>query len=147
MATRSIWRPMKDEVVADQGAVTALHPLASEAGVEVLRQGGNAIDATVAMGFCLAVVEPMMSCIAGHGQMLVHMDSKTVALELATCRVVWYTASIACELPTIPRMGGPDSGRFKDRNAALIESVGSRWRSAHGVYGRRACDGRDRFGL
>ena len=83
MATRSIWRPAKDEVVAEQGTVASLHPLASEAGVEVLRQGGNAIDATVAMGFCLAVVEPMMSCIAGHGQMLAHMDGKTVTLDFS----------------------------------------------------------------
>lgn len=86
MSLRSIWRPIKDEVVADRGAVVASHPLAAEAGVAVLRGGGNAVDAAVAMGFCSAVVEPMSSCIAGHGQMLIHMtagDGTTVGLDFS----------------------------------------------------------------
>jgi gamma-glutamyltranspeptidase/glutathione hydrolase len=71
--TRSLWRPMKDEVVVDHAAVVTSHPLASEVGIKILHQGGNAVDAAVAIGFCLAVVEPMGSCIAGHGQMIIHM--------------------------------------------------------------------------
>jgi gamma-glutamyltranspeptidase/glutathione hydrolase len=83
MTTRSIWRPDKDEVVAEHGAVATAHPLAAQVGVEVLRQGGNAVDAAIATGFCLNVVEPWNSSIAGHGQMIVHMTStgKTVALD------------------------------------------------------------------
>lgn len=75
---------MKDEVIADQGAVATSDPLASEVGIEILRKGGNAVDAAVAIGFCLAVVEPMGSSIAGHGQMLIHLSEriqKTVALD------------------------------------------------------------------
>ena len=83
MALRSIWRPTKDEVVADNGAVASERPLTSEVGIDVLRKGGNAVDAAVAMGFCAAVVEPQSSCIAGHGQMLVHMDGKTIALDFS----------------------------------------------------------------
>ena len=83
MALRSVWRPWKDEVVADGGAVASERPLTSEVGIDVLRQGGNAVDAAVAMGFCAAVIEPQSSCVAGHGQMLVHMNGRTTALDFS----------------------------------------------------------------
>ena len=79
---RSIWRPIKDEVVSDLGAVVTSHPVASDVGIEVLSEGGNAVDAAVAMGFCLAVVEPWASSIAGHGQMLIHMTEQGASLAL-----------------------------------------------------------------
>jgi len=52
---------------ARRGIVTAPHHLASEAGVRVLREGGNAIEATIAMAATLAVVYPHMTSIGGDG--------------------------------------------------------------------------------
>lgn len=62
------WRPV---IMGRSGAVASNHPLATRAGYEALRAGGNAADAAVAVGAAIGVVEPNMSGVGGDGFFLV----------------------------------------------------------------------------
>ena len=67
---------------ARRGMVTSPHHLASAAGLRVLREGGNAIEATLAMGAMLAVVYPHMNALGGDGFWLIHRpDQDPIAID------------------------------------------------------------------
>src|SRR5947207_15826801 len=59
-------------VEGERGMVVSAQHEASEAGLQILRAGGNAIDAAVAVGYALAVVDPCCGNIGGGGFMLIH---------------------------------------------------------------------------
>ena len=77
-ATGRTERPLQQ---ARSYLVSAANPLAAEAGVEILKAGGTAVDAAIAVQLVLTLVEPQSSGLGG-GAVLVHWDAK--AQDLAT---------------------------------------------------------------
>src|SRR3954454_7440137 len=108
----------KEPVRAEHGMVVAQESLAADAGLNVLKSGGNAVDAAVAVGFALAVTHPVAGNIGGGGFMLVRMaDGKTDFLDFRECA---------------PAKASRDMYLDKDGNATKDSIFG--WRSS-GVPG------------
>lgn len=83
MSKRTQYNYRKSEAVSTKGMVAAMHPLAAEAGAEILEKGGNAIDAAAAIGFAVGVVEPYNSGLGGISVLVYHdaQSGKSIAFD------------------------------------------------------------------
>ncbi|HRJ14087.1 MAG TPA: gamma-glutamyltransferase [Saprospiraceae bacterium] len=118
---------------SQRGMVVAPHPLASAAGVEILKQGGNAIDAAVAVQWVMAVVYPRAGNVGGGGFMVIRLkDGATAAIDyrekapLAAHRDM-YLDSLGQVMPRLSQDGHLAAG-VPGTPAGLLE--------VHRKYGR-----------
>ncbi len=124
---------IEKEVLADSAAVVTAHPLATRVGVDILRNGGNAIDAAVAVQFALAVVYPQAGNIGGGGFLIYRdKDGKTAALDFrekapAAATETMYQDSAGTVLP--------NKSRFGIFACGVPGSVDGMW-EAHRKFGR-----------
>ena len=70
--------------IADGGMVSTAFPEATRAGVEMLENGGNAVDAACAAAFALGVCEPQASGVGGQTMAIIHTGGKTIAIDGST---------------------------------------------------------------
>ena len=101
---------LSTRAVSPEGAVATAHPLASEAAAQVLRDGGNAVDAAVAGALVLSVVEPQSSGLGGGGFALVWLARERRARVLDFREVAPAAASADMYtrpgLPPTPSLDG-----------------------------------------
>ncbi|MDP8939861.1 MAG: gamma-glutamyltransferase family protein [Actinomycetota bacterium] len=115
----------------ENGMVSSANPLATEAGLRVLADGGNAFDAAVAVAASLGVVEPMMSGIGGYGATVVYDAKSGETRFLGASSRVPGTLDASVFYPPTP-------GYFENRlGAAAISTPGAvnDWEALWEEYG------------
>src|SRR6478609_9683172 len=98
-------------VVAEHGMVVAQEKIAARLGADVLRRGGNAVDAAVATGFAMAVTYPRAGNIGGGGFMVIHSAERNTDVAID-----YRETAPAATTPTIflDADGKPDAAKSRD---------------------------------
>ena len=105
--------PAGETGAAPSGMVVSAHRLASQAGVEVLRRGGNAVDAAVAVGYALAVVYPVAGNLGGGGFMTIRLaDGRSTFLDFRETAPLAATERMYLDELGTPRAGASTLGHL-----------------------------------
>ena len=106
-------------VAAENGMVVSAQHLATEVGIEVLKRGGNAVDAAVAVGYALAVVYPAAGNLGGGGFMTIQLaDGRKTFLDFRE---------------TAPK--GATANMYLDKDGNVIAGLSTKGHLAVGVPG------------
>jgi gamma-glutamyltranspeptidase/glutathione hydrolase len=121
LAAAPAWAAAPPAVEAAGGMVVSAQRLASDAGVAMLARGGNAIDAAVAVGYALAVVNPCCGNIGGGGFMTLHLaDGRDRFLNFREIAPAAATADMYLDAARQPI---PDSSLYGTRAAGVPGTV------------------------
>ncbi|MCL4534250.1 MAG: gamma-glutamyltransferase [Bacteroidetes bacterium] len=118
------YRPV---VMGCNGMVCSGHPLASQAGIRLLQQGGNAVDAAIAVAAALNVVEPQSSGIGGDGFIMVYWRATNQVQVVNATGAAPFAAAREAYLPD----GIPMRGIRSVSTPGLVDG----WLEAHARYG------------
>ena len=134
--------PKVAPVFARHGMVVAQEQRAARIGVEVLKRGGNAVDAAVAVGFAMAVTYPRAGNIGGGGFMMIHLASRNEQFAIdyretapaATTRDMYLDAKRRARSEEVcassaRRSASPARSRASRWRTGNTARANSRWRS------------------
>ncbi len=122
-AMTSVTPPAAAQQSYSGGLVVADHPVAAQAGLEVLEQGGNAVDAAVATSFCLSVVRPYSCGIGGGGFMIVNLPAHNGAPKVTTALNYRETAPRSVQPDHFEKLGDSLASRFTGHAVAIPGTV------------------------
>jgi len=105
-------------VEGSEGMVVAAHPLAARVGVEILKNGGNAVDAAVATAFALGVVEPEASGLGGGGFMLIYLANTGEMVGIN-----YRTTAPAAAMPDMFALNGPGLPGYWGGPTSIMEQT------------------------
>lgn len=125
--------PHPTPLQAETGMVVSAHPLASDAGVHILRAGGNAIDAAIATALAIAVVEPYSAGLGGGGFLLIY-DAETREIQSLDFR---ERAPIAATADMyLDANGEPTNASRNGHRAVAVPGTVAGLHAAHQRYGQ-----------
>ena len=123
-----------DPVYGRKAMVVAQEDLATDVGVSVLRAGGNAVDAAIAVGFALAVTHPFAGNLGGGGFMLIRMaDGRATFIDFRE-----KAPSKASRDMYLDAKGNPTNERLVGWRSVGVPGTVRGFELAHNKYGRKA---------
>ena len=128
-------RHQPHDYVGHRGMVVAANPLAAEAGLEMLKSGGNAVDAAVATCFALNAAEPFASGLGGGGWMLIYL-----AKEHKVTVIDYRERAPAAAFPRMYEQDGKVNQEWREAHGLAVAVPGAfaGWTYALKKYGSRS---------
>ncbi|MGH6725604.1 MAG: gamma-glutamyltransferase [Pseudolabrys sp.] len=108
-------------ILARPGMVVAAEPRAARIGVDILKRGGNAVDAAVAVGFALAVTYPSAGNLGGGGFMVIHLAKNNTNKDNTNTAIDYRETAPAAATPTmfLDAKGEADAAKSRDSGLAV----------------------------